>query len=178
MMREKEETEGGWRGWRKLRLMKKVVETPIHTSFYFAPEDGSKLMTFLPGQFISIRIPGYKYFMVRNYSLSSSSSTMYRITVKKEKDGQVSSYLHNEAKEGDVLEIGVPCGDFVADDDTEYNLVFIGAGIGITPLLSMLRANWANKVIIGPGGLRARCVAWPLLSPSFSLSLSLSVFCF
>ena len=139
MKKTKEETEGGWRGWRKLVLMKKVAETPIHTSFYFAPEDGSKLMTFLPGQYISIRVPGSPYSMLRNYSLSSSpSSSMYRITVKKEKEGQVSSYLHDEAKEGDVLEIGVPCGEFVAEDAIGP-LVLIGAGIGITPLLSMLR---------------------------------------
>eukprot|EP00092_Neocalanus_flemingeri_P013233 GFUD01014263.1.p1 GENE.GFUD01014263.1~~GFUD01014263.1.p1 ORF type:complete len:399 (+),score=125.78 GFUD01014263.1:45-1241(+) len=137
MMKEKEQSEGGWRGWRKLVLKKKVVETPCHSSFYFAPEDGSNLMTFSPGQYISIRIPGSPYFLLRNYSLSSSStSCMYRITVKK--DGKVSSYLHDEAKEGDLLEISVPCGDFVADN-AKYPIVLIGAGTGITPLVSMIR---------------------------------------
>ena len=147
MKKTKEETEGGWRGWRKLVLMKKVSETSMHKSFYFAPEDGSKLMTFIPGQYISIRIPGIfdtwtsgsLYSMVRNYSLSSSpNSSMYRITVKKENDGQVSSYLHDKVTEGDVLEIGVPCGEFVAKN-ANCPVVLIGAGTGITPLLSMLR---------------------------------------
>eukprot|EP00092_Neocalanus_flemingeri_P016308 GFUD01017653.1.p1 GENE.GFUD01017653.1~~GFUD01017653.1.p1 ORF type:complete len:405 (+),score=125.37 GFUD01017653.1:113-1327(+) len=138
-MQENEDTEGGWRGWRNLVLVKKVAETPIHTSFYFAPEDGSQLMTFIPGQYISIRIPGSPYSMVRNYSLSSSpTSSMYRITVKKENNGQVSSYLHDKAKEGDVLEIGVPSGEFVTDNGNSP-IVLIGAGTGITPLVSMLK---------------------------------------
>ena len=108
MMMKNEETDGGWRGWRKMVVMEKVVETPLHTSLYFMPEDGGKLLTFLPGQFISMRIPGSPYTMVRNYSLSSSpTATMYRITVKKEKNGQVSSYLHDEVKKGDIIEIGV-----------------------------------------------------------------------
>ena len=61
MMKEKEEAKGGWRGWKKLVLMKKEVETPLHTSFFFAPENGGNLMTFLPGQYISIRILGFPY---------------------------------------------------------------------------------------------------------------------
>ena len=44
MMVGKEDAAGGWRGWRRRILMFKVVETPLHTSFYFAPEDGGKLM--------------------------------------------------------------------------------------------------------------------------------------
>lgn len=139
MMVEKEEAVGGWRGWRRMLLMDKVVETPIHTSFYFAPEDEGKLLRFLPGQYISIRIPGSPFTMVRNYSLSSSPmASLYRITVKREKDGEVSSYLHDSAKKGQVLEIGVPCGEFIPEND-HRPIVLIGAGIGITPLLSMLK---------------------------------------
>jgi len=139
MMKKNEETDGGWRGWRRMVVMEKVVETPLHTSLYFMPEDGGKLMTFLPGQFISMRIPGSPYTMVRNYSLSSSpKANMYRITVKKEENGQISSYLHDEVKKGDILEIGVPSGDFVSKDASRP-VVLIGAGIGITPLLSMLK---------------------------------------
>ena len=91
------------------------------------------------GQYISIRISGSPFDMVRNYSLSCSPmASMYRITVKKEEDGKVSSYLHDDVKKGQVLEIGVPCGEFVAENDARP-LVLIGAGIGITPLLSMLK---------------------------------------
>ena len=61
MKREKEKAAGGWRGWRKLKLVDKVEETAIHTSFYFAPEDGGNLMKYQPGQYLSLRltnIPG------------------------------------------------------------------------------------------------------------------------
>jgi len=139
MKEEKEKSEGGWRGWRKMVLKRKIVETPHHTSFYFTPEDGGGLLRFLPGQYISIRLSSSPYSMVRNYSLSSSpTQDMYRITVKKEEEGQVSSYLHEKANEGDIFEIGVPCGDFTCVSGGGRSLVLVGAGTGITPLLGML----------------------------------------
>ena len=138
MKKEKEKSEGGWRGWRKMVLKDKIVETHLHTSFYFTPEDGGGLLKFLPGQYLSIRISSSPYSMVRNYSLSSNpNKDTYRITVKKEEEGQVSSYLHEKANEGDIFEIGVPCGDFTWDSGAR-SLVLMGAGTGITPLLAML----------------------------------------
>lgn len=139
MKKEKEEIEGGWRGWRKMVLKKKIEETPLHTSFYFSPEDEGALMSFLPGQYITIKIDSSPYTSLRNYSLSSQPSMdMYRITVKREEGGQVSSYLHENANEGDVFEIGVPCGDFTVSPDDTTPLVLLGAGTGITPLLGIL----------------------------------------
>ena len=85
---------------------------------------------------------------MRNYSLSDEpGEDRYRITVKKEIDGAASSYLHDKVTVGDVLEVGVPCGDFVLDEGT-HSLVYLGAGVGITPLLSMMKvsAKQKNKV--------------------------------
>jgi len=148
MKREKENAAGGWRGWRKLKLVDKVEETAIHTSFYFAPEDGGNLMKYQPGQYLSLRltnIPGVEYTQVRNYSLSDEpGEDRYRITVKKEIDGAASSYLHDKVTVGDVLEVGVPCGDFVLDEGT-HSLVYLGAGVGITPLLSMMKVSAKQK---------------------------------
>eukprot|EP00092_Neocalanus_flemingeri_P027961 GFUD01030357.1.p1 GENE.GFUD01030357.1~~GFUD01030357.1.p1 ORF type:complete len:398 (+),score=89.46 GFUD01030357.1:51-1244(+) len=144
MKREKENAVGGWRGWRKLKLVDKVEETPIHTSFYFAPEDGGQMMKYQPGQYLSLRlpnIPGVEYTQVRNYSLSDEpNENQYRITVKKEIEGVASTYLHDKVAVGDVLEVGVPCGDFVLDNDNQ-SLVYLGAGVGITPLLSMMKVS-------------------------------------
>jgi len=144
MKQEKEAAPGGWRGWRKMKLVEKIQETPIHTSFIFAPEDGSNIMSFQPGQYLSIRlpnIPGSEHTQVRNYSLSDEpSDNTYRITVKKEVDGVASSYLHDNVQVGDVLEIGVPCGDFVLAEGAE-SMVYLGAGVGITPLLSMMKVS-------------------------------------
>jgi len=144
LMKEKESVAGGWRGWRKLKLVNKVVESPIHTSFYFAPEDGGNVMQYKPGQYLTIRlpnIPGVEHTQLRNYSLSDEPSKKgYRITVKKEVGGVASSYLHDKVSVGQVIEVGVPCGDFVLADNTQ-SLVYLGAGIGITPLLSMMKVS-------------------------------------
>jgi len=133
---------GGWNGWRKLKLVEKIQESPIHTSFLLAPADGGSLMKYEPGQFLSIKlleVPGSSHAQCRNYSLSDEPRTdVYRITVKKEKDGLVSSYLHDTFSVGDVLDAGVPCGHFTLQSGSS---VFLAAGVGITPLLSMMKVS-------------------------------------
>ncbi|MFH4135077.1 nitric oxide dioxygenase, partial [Acinetobacter baumannii] len=67
----------------------------------------------------------------------------YRISVKKEKgvdtpDGKVSNYLHEHVKEGDVLSVSAPAGDFVLNMDSTLPVVLISGGVGITPMMSML----------------------------------------
>ena len=41
--------QGGWAGWRKMKVVEKTKESPIHTSFLFGPEDGGSLTTYKPG---------------------------------------------------------------------------------------------------------------------------------
>jgi len=89
-----------------------LQHNPIHTSFYLSPQDGRGLLISKPGQYISIKVKTSPYNLVWNYSLSLASSSQYSITVKREVEGKVSTYLHEELEEGQVVEIGVPCGDF------------------------------------------------------------------
>ena len=56
MKKDKELMEGGWRGFRKLKLSKKVVETAIHTSFYLSSPDNQPLASYKPGQYICMKI--------------------------------------------------------------------------------------------------------------------------
>jgi nitric oxide dioxygenase len=56
MMKDKELFEAGWRGFRQLKLTRKVSETAIHTSFYFSPADGEPLPIFKPGQYVCIKL--------------------------------------------------------------------------------------------------------------------------
>ena len=89
---------------------------------------------------------GCDHTQVRNYSLSDEpSENKYRITVKKELEGVASSYLHDKVEVGDILEIGVPCGDFFLTEGPERC-----TGVGITPLLSMMKvsAKQGKKVIL------------------------------
>ena len=144
MREQKAAAPGGWSGWRRLKLVERLTESPLHSSLVFATEDGSDLMEYQAGQYISVRVEGSQvpgggeYSHCRNYSLSDSPRTdSYRITVKRETGGVVSSYLHHSIKPGDVIEVGVPCGDFVLQPDS--SCVLLGAGVGITPLLSMMK---------------------------------------
>ena len=77
--------------------------------------------------------------MCRHYSLSSSpGSKEYRVTVKRETGGAASNFLHDTAREGDMLEVSMPCGDFFLQPGVGGS-VFLGAGVGITALIGMLK---------------------------------------
>lgn len=145
---EAAEKEGGWKDYKPFIVSHKVEESEVITSFYLKPKDGGSVASFLPGQYISVRvnIPGDTYTHIRQYSLSDApNGEYYRITVKRETDenntlGAVSNYLHDQMKEGDSIEISAPAGEFVLDQTTDKPLVLISGGVGVTPLLSMLKA--------------------------------------
>ena len=50
----------------------------------------------------------------------------------------MSNYLHEHVKEGDVLPVSAPAGDFVLNMDSTLPVVLISGGVGITPMMSML----------------------------------------
>lgn len=119
----------------------------IEAGMYKEAENRKELAGFEPGQYITIRlnIPGEKYTLNRQYSLSDRPGLdYYRISVKKEagRDGEaegiVSGYLHENVEEGDVLDISAPAGDFVLDRSKRTPVVLISGGVGLTPTISML----------------------------------------
>jgi ferredoxin-NADP reductase len=75
---------------------------------------------------------------------SAPGADQYRITVKHEPQGTVSSYLHRHLRVGATLDIAAPHGDFVLDDGASP-VVLISAGIGVTPVLSMLHELAAER---------------------------------
>ncbi len=141
----------GWAGFKRFRLDRKTPESESITSFYLVPEDGGAVPPFKPGQYITVRVPSpCGHPTMRNYSLSGApGQPWFRISVKREPareahipDGFVSNFLHDGVKVGDSLEVGPPCGEFFLDT-TEHHarpLVLLSAGVGITPVLSMLQA--------------------------------------
>lgn len=140
LMQEK----GGWTGWREFTIVKKVPETTTVSSIYLVPTDELTLPDYLPGQYISVRVPvpSLGYRQPRQYSLSTApNGQFFRITVKEENlsqaPGYVSSTLHQQMQIGDRLEVSAPIGDFIIQDTTKEN-VLISAGIGITPMVAML----------------------------------------
>ncbi|CAH0347399.1 NO-inducible flavohemoprotein [Bacillus sp. CECT 9360] len=135
----------GWADYKDFKIIDKVKESEVITSFYLTPADGSQVPTFEPGQYITVRlqIPGEEYLFNRQYSLSVAPGKEYfRISVKREAegnapDGRVSNYLHDHINPGDVIEVTVPAGDFVLDTEKKTPAVFISGGVGITPFMSM-----------------------------------------
>ncbi|KIL51152.1 NO-inducible flavohemoprotein [Jeotgalibacillus campisalis] len=136
---------GGWKGFKELIIAKKVKESSLITSFYLETKDQSSLPAYNPGQYVTVQvqIPGERYTMNRQYSLSQTyNPEQYRISVKKEHDsepsGIVSNFLHDNVKEGDSILVSVPAGDFYLDVQEKTPVILISGGVGVTPMLSML----------------------------------------
>ncbi|OYW83586.1 MAG: nitric oxide dioxygenase [Asticcacaulis sp. 32-58-5] len=138
----------GWHGFKVFTVVRKVEESDTVTSFYLAPADGSAVPDFKAGQYITIRAPYQDSTTMRNYSLSDKPGRAhFRISVKREvglnalmPGGLVSNWLHDAVEVGQVVEIAPPCGEFYLEPAShpERPLVLLAAGIGITPILSML----------------------------------------
>src|SRR6478735_7579542 len=96
-----------------------------------------------PGQYlrIGLDIEGVRHW--RAYSLTSEPERpdgCISITVKNVDEGQVSPYLVRHGRQGAIVSLGGVEGDFVLPDDPPDKLLFISAGSGITPIMSMLRS--------------------------------------
>jgi stearoyl-CoA 9-desaturase NADPH oxidoreductase len=95
-----------------------------------------------PGQYvrIGVDIEGVRHW--RAYSLTSDpyrSDGLISITVKNVDSGTVSPYLVRRGRPGTIVSLGGVEGDFVLADDPPDQLLFISAGSGVTPIMSMLR---------------------------------------
>ena len=139
---------GGWRGWRHFVVSHKRPESEVITSFFLEPEDGRPIADFKPGQYISmvVDVPRLGLQQVRQYSLSDApNGRWYRISVKRESGdtqhsaGYVSNLLHDLVGTGDVVRIAPPFGDFHVDMEATTPVVLISGGVGLTPLVSMLK---------------------------------------
>ncbi|KAI0413004.1 flavohemo protein [Xylaria grammica] len=161
-----------WTGWRRFKIQKKVAESSEITSFYLAPEDGVPLPAFLPGQYISLQLytPQLGLRQPRQYSLSDApGSDYYRISVKKESGPQVavpgliSNKLHDEFNEGDVVELTHPTGEFFVRAEEETPIVLVSAGVGITPMISILNSSATSSrkisLVHGAHGSEVRAFA-------------------
>ncbi len=145
-----------WEGWRTFRVTKLVRETADTQSVYFVPEDGRALPRFLPGQYLtlSLRMPGETRPVIRCYSLSHApGEDHYRCTVKEVPPpaaqpelpfGKASRHLNRRLAEGELIDLKAPHGNFTLDVTQKTPVVLIGAGIGVTPLFSMLQAVAAS----------------------------------
>lgn len=122
---------------RAYRVTRTVRESGSVRSLYLLPVDG-RPPEFRPGQFLPLRSgPGEGGY--RPYTISSAPGDgSLRISVKKGAD--YSRKLHEDIETGDILRARNPRGQFVAELTGQRPLVLLAAGIGVTPMVSMLRA--------------------------------------
>ena len=117
------------------------------TSFVLAPIAGQPLPVFQAGQFVVLRLhlDPDKPPVLRSYSLSDlPAADHFRISVKNELNGIGSSFLCNRVREGDLLDVSAPRGLFTLRPG-QNPVVLLSAGVGATPVMSMLHALAAER---------------------------------
>jgi ferredoxin-NADP reductase/MOSC domain-containing protein YiiM len=137
-----EEQAPAWPGFKQMRVAHIRKESDSVTSFILVPIDGEPLPVAQPGQFVVLRlqVDPDKPPVLRSYSLSDlPAADRFRISVKGESNGIGSSFLCNRVHEGDVLDVSAPRGSFTLQRG-ENPVVLLSAGVGATPVMSMLHA--------------------------------------
>jgi len=139
-----------WTGMRLFRVTGLRDESENIRSIWLAPEGGEILPSYRAGQYIPVRVPrtGGGQAPMRTYSLSTApgQTGSFKISVKREEGalngtlppGVFSNYLHDNIEIGTSLEVGAPRGEFVLDVAGTAPVCFISAGVGVTPIMSML----------------------------------------
>ncbi len=113
---------------------------------------GPMPFTHVPGQFLNLQFEIEGKRVTRCYTIASSPSWNEgcEITVKRNPNGQVSRYLHDCVRVGDTLKVTAPAGKFTFTGSESSGIVLIAGGVGITPVMSVLRylgdAQWDGDV--------------------------------
>lgn len=149
-----------WVGWREFTVRARAYEDAAQSqcSFYLEPVDRAPLPIFKPGQFLtfSVDVPNQSgdridamSAVTRCYSLSDRPDpACYRVTIKRLPSpaghpdlppGVLSNHFHDRVQPGDLLKVKAPSGHFLIDSDATVPAVLVAGGIGITPMMSMLR---------------------------------------
>ncbi len=133
------------KGTRLMRCIGIIDRSHDFRSFQFVSEEPT-LFFYKPGQFVTLEltIDGKRY--LRSYTISSSPSRphLIEISVKRVKGGVVSNYLHDHLHIGDSVLMKPPGGKFHCFDTTTDKYLFLSAGSGVTPMLSM--ARWWHDI--------------------------------
>jgi ferredoxin-NADP reductase/MOSC domain-containing protein YiiM len=130
-----------WRGFRPLRVSRKVRESGNVISLLLEPTDGQPIAAALPGQFVVLQLgPASGPALMRSYSLSGEpDAAYYRVSVKREDHGAAGAYVDDKLQVGDIVQASAARGSFTLRPG-DAPVVLLSAGIGVTPVLAMLHA--------------------------------------
>jgi ferredoxin-NADP reductase len=175
-----------WRG----RLTLAGTEAVTHNvkTLRFAPANGQGIpFEYLAGQFLTLHVEPRGIPTSRSYTIASTPTWRDRIeiTVKREEKGLVSQWLHDELKPGDTVDIEAPSGTFVFSGTQADSVVLIGAGVGITPMMSVARylteTRWPGRasLILGFAAprdfiFRDEIAALQSRNPNLSVTVTMS----
>jgi nitric oxide dioxygenase len=130
--------------WREWRVIEKTPETEDVVTFRLERTDDRAVRTSLPGQYVTVQVlmpDGTR--QPRQYSITRADDGRHRqFAVKRVRgggkpDGEVSNFVCDTVQVGDLLTVSPPFGDVVLDDSGRP-IVFISAGIGVTPMAGMI----------------------------------------
>lgn len=127
---------------KRLVCCRVIDETHDVKTFLFTTEEGLPFR-YEPGQFVTITVNVQGQRVSRCYTVSSPPTRPYTfsITVKRVPGGVVSNWLHDHLQVGHTLQATGPAGDFTAPSHPAEKLLYLSAGSGITPTMSMLRSS-------------------------------------
>lgn len=133
---------GRWRGWRGFILARIDDEIEGVRSFHLRPNDDEPLAPPAPGQFLRIKteLDG-EPDLVRTWSISEVDleRRLYRISIKAIEGGAGSARMHKRMRVGDLIWSQPPAGQFVLDRSGHRRIALFSAGIGVTPMMMMLK---------------------------------------
>jgi len=127
-------------------LTELIQETPDTLTYRIKPEAGGEVIHYKPGQFVQLHLtPTSEVKMSRSYSVASSPTTRDFIDLTIKIQGTFPQFL-KDLKPGHVFGLRGPLGHFYFDPATQPHIVLLGAGVGITPLMGMLRYSTFLKL--------------------------------
>ncbi|WP_299732857.1 ferredoxin--NADP reductase [uncultured Endozoicomonas sp.] len=130
--------------YHRLEVTAVIEETHDSKSVIFnIPEEKKAKFAYLPGQFLTLKVPYDGKQLTRCYSLASSPhrDSEHKVTIKRVDDGRISNWINDYVKAGDQIEVMTPAGLFCLNDKTPAgDIVLFGGGSGITPVFSILKS--------------------------------------
>ncbi len=146
-------TKKFWSG--SLKIARIFDEThDVRTFRLVSPDGGSLPFQHVAGQYLNLQLMIGGKRVSRSYTIASSPtrSAYCEISVKQAANGYGSKHLHEAWKEGDLVKVSAPAGTFVFAGHESERVVLLAGGIGITPMMSVVRSltdrGWRGDIYL------------------------------
>jgi ferredoxin-NADP reductase/DMSO/TMAO reductase YedYZ heme-binding membrane subunit len=140
-----------WTG--ELAVARIFDETHDVKTFRLVPPDGGSLpFEAIAGQYLNLQLSIDGKRVKRSYTIASSPTRTAYLEITVKRDGLASTFLHDSVKEGDRIKVGAPAGKFYFAGDEAARVVLVAGGVGITPMMSVIRSLtdrcWTGEIYL------------------------------